>query len=328
MSFSKDITIISISGTQPYDVYACEENCTNCSPSPVATINDVDIPYTFTVPPPYDIPNIIYIKINDSAGCSICRTYDFTPVTPTTTPTNTPTPSITPTLTPTASVTPTVTVTETPGQSSTPTPTSTTTPTNTPTLTVSPSQSFEKYAYLFIEPISANTLFSDWMQQNSSGFYGFSNGIAPSINPAFFELQMNDYLAYSGWGVNVPAIRLELIPTTTGGVDDLGNVIEAYQFTTHEVPEGLVEGFAWYTWVIADDALNGQVMEQVGINSLGNPNAMTYTQMNSIYYSMTVDYTGGVNIPNNTYRIYTSYVAPHSRIKGTYNIYFKGGNLI
>lgn len=372
MIFYKEIWILSLSGTQPYNIYVCDYTCTACTPSPVATINDSDLPYLLVIPPPYNIPNVVYVKVVDALKCEDCTSYDFTPPTPSQTPTFTPTPtntsSNTPTQTPTKTVTRTPTQTrtptKTPTQTSTQTPTSTETPTQTPTQTQTPSNSSTPTqtptftqtqtptqtetptqtptntptpsptnlpifkVYLFIEPVTASTQFSGYMSSNSSTFLGFTNGIAPSTNPTTFDAQMNTYFDYSGWGSVVPAIQLEDVETVTGGLDTYGNLIEAYQFKTHEVTEGTVEGFAWYTWVVPTAATNGFVMEQIGINSLGNPNALINTQMNQIFYNMTVNYISGANIPADTYRVYTSYIAPHSRLKGTYNIYFKGGNLI
>jgi hypothetical protein len=148
------LTIDSITGQSPYDIYVCQTGGTGCFY--MTTINSV--PYTFNIPVPYDNLSAYMLKVIDANGCIITAeepvtTCSFT--TPTPTPTNTTTPTITPTNTttpetspsPTPTTTTTPTVTPTPGvspsptstQTSTPTPTLTTTPTITPTTTVTSS---------------------------------------------------------------------------------------------------------------------------------------------------------------------------------------------
>lgn len=152
-------TIYSLSGTSPFDVYICQFNLTGCFY--IDTITSGDIPYTFTIPAPYDTAESYCVKVVDNQGCVIsgCSIVNPTPtptntVTPSNTPTisytptNTPTISFTPTNTPTISVTPTITtsptstvtpsVTSSLGASATPTSTITPTPTVTPSLTQTP----------------------------------------------------------------------------------------------------------------------------------------------------------------------------------------------
>ena len=241
--------------------------------------------------------------------------------TPTNTPTNTGTPNETPSQTPTNTETPTNTPTHTPTRTNTPTPTPTHTQTPTPTLPA-------LMAYLLIEPVTASTQINNWMLSGGSSFRGYSNGIAPSTSQVTFEQQFNRYIQYSGWSVDVPSIRIAQISRTSGGVDSYGNVISEYLFQTHEVPANTEIGFGWYTWIVSTGATNGQKMSQIGINSAGNPNALTNTNMNSTYYDLTFEYTGGTGIPNGIYRVYSTFIAPQSRLENINNIYFKGGSLI
>jgi len=166
------------------------------------------------------------------------------------------------------------------------------------------------------------------MLSGGSSFRGFSNGVAPSTVQSTFESQFNRYIQYSGWSVDVPSIRTEQVPTTSGGVDYYGNAISAYLFKTHQVPAGTESGFAWYTWIISTSVTNGQKMSQIAINSLGDPNSLVNTNMNSTYYDLSFTYTGSTGIPKSTYRVYTTYIAPNMRLNGINNIYFKGGSLI
>lgn len=62
-----DITIDSIAGTSPFDVYICD--LSNCYY--VDTISSV--PYTFQVPPALDGLSNYDIKIVDSDNCSIIK---------------------------------------------------------------------------------------------------------------------------------------------------------------------------------------------------------------------------------------------------------------
>ena len=153
---STQVTINSLTGTSPYDVYVCDSNVLNCVN--IATISST--PYVFNVPPPLDAQSEICVKVVDINGCEIIQCGTIIPnVTPS--PTVTPTPTVTIGLTPTATetqtptptptvtigLTPTATETQTPTPTRTPTvtPTVTTTvtktPTNTPTVTTTPTQS-------------------------------------------------------------------------------------------------------------------------------------------------------------------------------------------
>jgi hypothetical protein len=123
-------TIYSLSGTSPFDVYICQFNLTGCFY--IDTITSGDIPYTFTIPSPYDTAESYCVKVVDNQGCVISG---CSVVNPTPTPTNT----VTPTKTVTPSVTSSIGVSQTP--TTTPTPTVTPTFTTTPTVTITPTSS-------------------------------------------------------------------------------------------------------------------------------------------------------------------------------------------
>jgi hypothetical protein len=266
--------------------------------------------------------------------------------TPTQTPTNTETPTQTPTNTETPTQTPTQTQTPTPSQTQTqtPTPTQTQTPTNTetptqtptetqtPTPTQTPSASPEAPlpAYLFIEPTSANTQFAGWLQSVASpGFFlGFANGFALSTNPVTYNIQMNNYIQFSGWGGTAPTIGTGVTSSTSVGTDAYGNPITAYLFQTYRVPAGTVNGDAWFTWIIPTASTNNQIISQIGYNNAGNPNSLTAVNTQSSIYNLTVTNTGST-IPPGDYRVYSTYTSPTFRINGSVNdIYFKGNTLI
>ena len=252
---------------------------------------------------------------------------------PTPTPTNTETPTSTPTPTATIGTTPSVTPTntETPTNTPTVTPTNTGTPAATPTQTptVTPSAS-PALAYLFIEPMTGSTEIGQYLfDRGTPMFFGFSNVSAPDTsNSTQFNIDMNEYLSFTGWSVTFPSYRSQIVPQNSGGVDPFGNSITAYNFTTHEVPSGLVATSAWYTWIIPTGSTNGGTQQKISYSINGNPNAMTVLTMDSTIYSFTFNYTGGT-IPSGVYKVYTTFNDLAFYIDGTSTpIYFKGDTII
>jgi hypothetical protein len=145
------VSIYSVTGQSPYDVYVCQSDGSNCFY--MTTVSS--FPYTFNIPAPYNTSSSYLLKLIDDNGCVIsgvqevtsCNTETQTPTptittTPTVTPTSTQTPTVTPTVTNTPTVTTTTTSTQTPGaspsQTQTVTPTNSQTPTITPTTTETP----------------------------------------------------------------------------------------------------------------------------------------------------------------------------------------------
>jgi len=145
------VSIYSVTGQSPYDVYVCQSDGSNCFY--MTTVSS--FPYTFNIPAPYNTSSSYLLKLIDDNGCVIsgvqevtsCNTETPTPTptittTQTVTPTSTQTPTVTPTVTNTPTVTTTTTSTQTPGaspsQTQTVTPTNSQTPTITPTTTETP----------------------------------------------------------------------------------------------------------------------------------------------------------------------------------------------
>ena len=257
------------------------------------------------------------------------RLIDAPTPTPTLTPTNTQTPTVTatPTETPTETPTNTPTVTETP----TNTPTVTETPTNTPTLTQTPTPTSPPFqAYLFVDrnDVTIRTALNNYMAAQGSAFRGF-NITNPSTTQATFDAQMNAYIAYSGWGVSEPAIITSPISTTSGGSDAYGNAIVAYKFQTVQVPNTTVPAaeVAWYTWMVATGMTNGQKYSTI---KNGSTTAVsTDTNMNAVYNSLVVNYSGSTNIPAGTYRVYTTKPGAGSGFANSgNNWYWQGGTLV
>ena len=292
--------------------------------------------------------------------CPVCVPYIPLPTpsntpTPPVTPSNTPTPSVTPSHTPTPTLTPTQTFmntttptptttetptpTPTPTETSTPTPTVTETPTNTPseTPTNTPTPSFTPTptptpqtiyrAYLFIEPQSGNTSIGQWMYDNSSNFFGFTNESQPAQNQPTFDSDMNLYVDYLGWtNGEFPTIIEQMVPQSSGGLDMFDNPVVAYNFTTTEVPVNTVQCGAWYTWIIPTILTNNGIQTEIDFNPTGNPNLLTAVHTESTIYTYTFNYTGST-IPNTTYRVYTTYPNNIFKLNNNQNIYFRGNSI-
>jgi hypothetical protein len=221
----------------------------------------------------------------------------------------TPTPSVTPTITPTPSVTPTGTPTSTPTPTPTPTPAS-------------------EFAYLFIEPQTGATNIGQYLYDSGVNFFGFTNLSSPDTSNAVqFNLDMNAYVEFSGWTTGLfPAVRTQVVPQSTGGVDSYGNAIIEFNFTTHEVPSGTVDSSAWYMWIIPTGSTNGEIQTLIDYNNNGNPNTLTTVNTESTLRSNTFTYTG-TTIPAGTYRIYTTFTDVAFYLNNNDDIYFKGNTV-
>lgn len=69
----RQIVINSINATQGYNVYICDVGLITCVY--LATINDADLPYTIDIPSPYNTMTEYSVKIVDSNGCEIIKTF-------------------------------------------------------------------------------------------------------------------------------------------------------------------------------------------------------------------------------------------------------------
>lgn len=280
----------------------------------------------------------VYVVQINASGQII--NFIFSPIqsptpTPTKTATSTPTPTstiaATPTQTPTNTETPAITTTPTVTPTNTPTPSITPSggllPTPTPTVTPSPATGT---AYLFIEPSTGSTVIGQFMYDQGATFFGFSNMSVPNTtNPSQFNIDMNEYVSFSGWTASTfPSVRTQSVPQISGGLDSFGNAITAYNFTTHQVPAGLVPVNAWYTWIIPTGATNNGIQEKISYSVNGNANYQTTLVMDSLIYSSTFNYTG-TTIPTGVYRVYTTFANLEFYINGTSTtIYFKGDTVV
>jgi hypothetical protein len=64
-----NITITSITGITPYDVYVCDTSYTTCIY--VSTINSGDLPYSFMIPSIFSSFTDFVVKVIDDNDCVI-----------------------------------------------------------------------------------------------------------------------------------------------------------------------------------------------------------------------------------------------------------------
>jgi hypothetical protein len=320
------ISINSINGVPPYQVYICDINQNVCLSA--ATINTSVPPNVIlSIPVPYNTLPEVLIKIIDSTGCEFRSVYSCLPApSPQPTPTITPTPSVTASVTPTpATPTPTPTITPTNTVTPTLTPSTTVTPTVTRTPDETPPSRRQK-ALLFIEPYSGSSLIGEYMYNLGHDFYGFTNGTQPSTTASAFTGQMISYVEFSGWtSGNFPRIQEIDVPQVDGGFDSFGNPAFKYNFVTTITSANTIGGQAWYTWMIPTGITNNLIQTEIEL-SLDNPNVFVTNKTEPKIYSLTFNYFGGY-IPNGTYRVYTTFPSLNFQLFDNQNIYFKGGTV-
>lgn len=64
-----EVTINSLTGTSPYNVYICQSGGTGCFY--ISTIVTGDLPYEFEIPLPYDSGDSYMVKVIDNQNCVI-----------------------------------------------------------------------------------------------------------------------------------------------------------------------------------------------------------------------------------------------------------------
>jgi hypothetical protein len=280
---------------------------------------------------PYLFDPFLLIPPRDGYGQYIIKTstgnciYNNYLIAPPPTPTVTPTPTLTPFLSQTPTPTRTPTKTPTPTPTITVTPTEGLSPTPTPTPTITPATILR--AYLFIEPISGSSNIGQWMYDNGSNFFGFTNESQPTQNQPIFNVDMNTYVDYSGWtSGEFPRIIEQHIPQVSGGLDYFDNPIVAFNFLTTEISANTIGSDAWYTWILPVILTNNEKQVEIDFNPSGNPNLLTPVKTESTIYNYTFSYTG-TTIPQTTYRVYTTYPNQIFKLIDYQNIYFRGNHV-
>jgi hypothetical protein len=70
-----NITISNVTGAQPFDIYVCDSPITTCIY--VATINTVDLPYSFDIPVIYSSLIEFAVKVVDNNDCIVIDTLNI-----------------------------------------------------------------------------------------------------------------------------------------------------------------------------------------------------------------------------------------------------------
>lgn len=316
------ITINTISGTSPYDIYVCDINQIYCELA-LTGVTAVPPSINLTIPSAFTYSPIVLIKIIDSSGCTTTETYSCVSQTPT--PSVTSTPSVTPTNTSTTTQTPTPTVTS---GTPTPTPSVTTslTPTQTPTTTPTPSPMVRtNVAWLFVEPISGATEIGNYMYNQSLNFLGFSNGTSPSDDPIEFQKEMNAYINFSGWSINFLRTG-SLVSNSNIGFDLSGNPQVIGNFQTLTVNKNTIGGPAWYTFIISSGLTNGLYQKRIDVSE-GELHSFNAIKTDSLVYSRGFSYTGST-YQKTTYRVYTTFPSTEFLFdNSSTTLYFKGNSI-
>lgn len=196
-------------------------------------------------------------------------------------------------------------------------------PTPTPTPTPLP----QLFAYLFIEPITGSTDIGQWMYDKGSNFFGFTNNTQPLQDQTQFNIDMNNYVDFSGWTNGIfPPVISQNVPQISGGLDAYGNPIIEYNFITTEVPENTIGCSAWYTWIIPVSLTNNQYQVSIDLNSDGDPNMLQLVNTESTIYRYTFSYIGST-IPQTIYRVYTTFPYRNFALNNIESIYFRGNSV-
>lgn len=346
------ITINTLTGVPPYDIYVCDINQITCVLSLSAVIS---APVSVPIPSIFNNSPLIIIKIIDASSCEITNT--FSCVTPSPTPTLTQTPTVTPSITASPSPTPSITPssqTPTPTPSFSPTPSIT--PSLTPTITPTPSTAFRiKGIFLFIEPYSGASSIASYMGGFGLSFSGFTNGTFPSTTQVNFETEMNKYMDFFFNNLNIGRVVVKNPKNRTPGLnpitwldryftvlktgfngsivnsdlewfDDVGNKIHDNNLQTLIVSSGTISDKAWYTLFVPTAHTETYIQKNIGV-SYGDPNRFTDVTMEPNIYSLPFNYTG-IHFENTGYRVYTCFPSNEFLIDNSLtNIYFKGSFL-
>ena len=71
---SVQVTVNNITGSTPYQIFICDSNQSNCIY--VSQITSGELPYNFTVPPPYDKNTQYCLKVIDKDNCTLISCFN------------------------------------------------------------------------------------------------------------------------------------------------------------------------------------------------------------------------------------------------------------
>jgi len=168
----------------------------------------------------------------------------------------------------------------------------------------------------------------------ATGWFGFQTSGIPN-----FPTDVNDFLLWLDWpgfvtGTtnNTNGTLSAVIPQTSGGLDSYGNVIDAFNFVTTEIPVNTVTGQAWYVVLAPLVLTNNQVYNTIGISYNDSPQSLGNYNTESSVRGTNINYVGS-NWFNSIYRVYTSsqnngFTNGSQGVLDTTNNFFKGSTLI
>lgn len=240
----------------------------------------------------------------------------------------TPSPTTTPTVSQTPTPTPSSSQPEERGDSEdnrpTPTPSITSTPTSTPSVSVSvtpsitPSSTPPPYGrgFLIIEPVSSSLGVINELESRGidyPDFFGFNVQSFPTTIDSLTEY-VNLFSDNEISGLRYYELSIPLSGERSFLFDEL------------RVPLGTVEGFAWYTFIIADEYLDNGRLTKIEFSKTGfeDMEDVTEISLNSNLYDYgVVNYEGNV-FENNQYRIYTTWINQSLKLNNSTDLYFRG----
>ena len=190
-------------------------------------------------------------------------------------------------------------------------------------------------AYIFVEPRSKFDTVKTYLLSlpktplyhfNFTGFFG--------VNANAWKYTYQNYVDMPYWNNGVlPAIIESDIPQTSGGVDDYGNPVVAYNFKTVKISKNTVNSLAWVNILIPVNAMNGDTKRQRTVNHREIKNNATVLNLNrnmdNVVYSTIINYQGN-RIPKGLYRLYSTYPGTGLRItfNTTNDVYLRGNGIL
>jgi hypothetical protein len=239
-----------------------------------------------------------------------------------------PSPSVTPSSSQTPTPTPSSSIPIERGDSEedrpTPTPSITSTPTSTPSVsvsvtpTVTPSSTPPPYGrgFLIIEPVSSSLDVVNELESRGidyPDFFGFNVQSFPTTIESLTEY-VNLFSDNE-----IDGLRYYELDIPLSGE-------RSFLFDEVKVPLNVVDGFAWYTFIIPDEYLDNGRMTKIEFSKTGFENDSDIAEINlnsNLYDYGVVNYEGDV-FENNQYRIYTTWFNQSLKLNNSTDLYFRG----
>jgi hypothetical protein len=72
---SVQVTVNDITGSTPFDIYVCDSSQTTCIY--INQITNLELPYNFIIPPPFDTQSSYVLRVIDTYGCEITNNFSI-----------------------------------------------------------------------------------------------------------------------------------------------------------------------------------------------------------------------------------------------------------